>query len=121
MPHWLQLSPGICHTMETLVYHRPLYSNRLTANAVDTLTHEMIHALGIRNEAVTECYAMQLNWITAHSLGVPLKYSFNLSRLSLDNYRLHPPSYVNLSACREDGAWDLYKGEPSLPWHSFAL
>src|SRR5581483_2100179 len=76
MPHWLELSPGICRTMETLVYHRPRYANRFTANGVDTLTHEMIHALGVRNEAMTECFAMQLSWITAHSLGVPLAYSF---------------------------------------------
>jgi len=121
MPHWLELSPGICRTMETLVYHRPRYANRFTANGVDTLTHEMVHALGVRNEAMTECFAMQLSWITAHSLGVPLAYSFNLSHLSLQNYHLHPPAYVNDGACREDGAWDLWKGRPSPPWHQLAL
>ena len=69
MPHWLELSPTICHTMETLLYKRPVYANRCTANAVDTLTHEMIHALGVTDEARTECYAMQLSWITAETLG----------------------------------------------------
>jgi len=44
MPHWLELSPTICHTMETLLCKRPVYANRYTANAVDTPTHEMIHA-----------------------------------------------------------------------------
>lgn len=71
MPHWLELSPTICHTMETLLYKRPVYANRCTANAVDTLTHEMIHALGVTDEARTECYAMQLSWITAETLGSP--------------------------------------------------
>lgn len=121
MPHWLELSPSICRTMETLLYHRPKYPNRFTANAVDTLTHEMLHALGLRNEAMTECVAMQLSWITAHSLGVPLQYSMALSRLTLENYRFHPPSYVNTTACREDGAWDVWKGRPSLPWHQMGL
>jgi hypothetical protein len=88
---------------------------------VDTLTHEMIHALGIRNEAMTECFSMQLLWLTARSLGVPLAYAQNLSKLSLENYGLHPPEYVNRSACREDGPWDLFRGRPSLPWHMYQL
>jgi hypothetical protein len=121
MPHWLQLSPGICHTMETLLYKRPAFPNRYTANAVDTLTHEMMHALGVRNEAATECFAMQLSWVTAESLGVPAHYAYSLSRLTLANYGLHPPRYINRSACRENGAWDLFKGRPSLPWHNFQV
>jgi len=121
MPHWLQLSPRICDAMETLVYKRPRYANRFTANAVDTLTHEMIHALGLRNEAATECYAMQLSWVSAENLGVPASYAYSLSRLTLANYGFHPPSYVNRADCREDGAWDLFKGRPSLPWHNFQV
>jgi len=119
MPHWLELSPRICNAMETLLYKRPRYANRFTANAVDTLTHEMIHALGVRDEAETECFAMQLSWVSAENLGVPESYAFSLSRLTLANYPYHPPSYVNRAACREDGAWDLFKGRPSLPWHNF--
>jgi hypothetical protein len=121
MPRWLQLSPGICRTMETLLYHRPAYPNRYTANAVDTLTHEMIHALGVRSEAATECFAMQLNWITADVLGVPIRYSTRLSHLSLGNYRYHPASYVDPLRCREDGVWDIWKNTPSLPWHDFQV
>jgi hypothetical protein len=121
MPHWLELSPGICNTLETLTYKRPKFANRFTANAVDTLTHEMIHALGIHNEALTECFSMQLLWLTARSLGVPLPYAQTLSKLSLENYGFHPPAYVNRSACRENGAWDLFTGRPSLPWHSFQV
>ncbi len=121
MPHWLQLSPRICNAMETLVYKRPRYANRFTANAVDTLTHEMIHALGVRNEAATECYAMQLSWVSAENLGVPASYAYSLSRLTLANYGFHPPSYVDRADCREDGALDLFKGRPSLPWHNFQV
>ena len=119
MPHWLELSPGICRTMETLLYKRPQYANRYTANAVDTLTHEMIHALGVRNEAETECFAMQLSWVTAENLGIPDRYSYSLSRLTLANYSSHPPRYISYANCRENGAWDLFKNRPSLPWHSF--
>jgi hypothetical protein len=92
MPHWVHLSPTICRGIETLLYHRPLYPNRILADAVDTVTHEMIHAIGIRDEAVTECYAMQVSLLMALRLGVPLKYSEQLARLTLGNYFLHPPS-----------------------------
>ena len=33
-------------------------------------------------------------------------------------WRLLRPS---LTGAGEDGAWDLFKGRPSLPWHSFQL
>ena len=117
MPHWVNLSPRICRTFETLIYHRPAYTNVRTADALDTLTHEMIHALGIRNEAETECFAMQLSFITGWKMGLPLAYAENLDRLSLRNYPEHPPSYVNTARCREGGAWDLYPKSLSLPWH----
>lgn len=117
MPRWLQLSPAICRSMETLVYHRPRFTNRITADGVDTLTHEMIHALGVSNEAVTECFAMQLTAYTAKALGVPWRYAENLGRETWWNYPEHPPRYVNPAACREDGAWDIFPNKPSLPWH----
>jgi hypothetical protein len=117
MPHWVDLSPGICRTFETLLYHRPKYANVVTANALDTLTHEMIHALGVHDEAETECFAMQLSFVTGVQLGLPLNYAENLDRLSLRNYFDHPPNYVDTNDCREGGAWDLFKTKPSLPWH----
>jgi hypothetical protein len=117
LPRWVNLSPSICRTFETLIYHRPAYTNVYTADALDTLTHEMIHALGIRNEARTECLAMQLSFVTGWKMGLPLQYAENLDRLSLRNYFSHPPRYIDTSRCREGGAWDLFKGKPSLPWH----
>jgi len=117
MPHWVDLSPSICRTFETLLYHRPKYANVVTANALDTLTHEMIHALGVHDEAQTECFAMQLSFVTGVQLGLPLAYAENLDRLSLRNYFSHPPNYVDTRDCREGGAWDLFRSKPSLPWH----
>jgi hypothetical protein len=121
MPHWVDLSPGICHTFETLLYHRPKFANVVTANALDTLTHEMIHALGIHDEAQTECFAMQLSFVTGVKLGLPLAYAENLDRLSLRNYSSHPSAYVDRARCREGGAWDLTPHTFSLPWHMPAV
>ena len=117
MPHWLHLNPHICQALETLAYHRPAQPTATIADALDTLTHETIHALGISNEAKTECYSMQLSSFTGIALGLPQSYAQALSKESLRNYFEHPPNYVNTSSCREGGTWDLVPGSPSLPWH----
>jgi hypothetical protein len=90
-------------------------------NAVDTVTHEMIHALGVRNEAKTECLAMQVSLVMALRLGVPLRYSQQLAHLNLANYFLHPPQYLDTIRCREGGAWDIAPNQPSPPWHDLGL
>lgn len=120
MPHWIHLSPDVCRGMETLLYHRPQYPNRIIAGDLDTVTHEMVHALGITDEARTECYAMQLSIIMALELHVPAAYSAELARLTIQNYSSHPPRYIDRSRCHEDGAWDLFPHRPSPPWHNFA-
>ena len=120
MPHWIHLSPTVCHGIETLLYHRPQYPSTILANAVDTVTHEMTHAIGYVDEAQTECYAMQISIVMAYMLGVPRKYSNQLARLTLGSYFLHPPQYVDTVRCREDGTWDLSPSHPSPPWHDYA-
>jgi len=128
MPHWVSLSPMVCRSMETLLHNRPAYPNRFTANAVETVTHEMMHALGVTRsrfgaeaEPRAECYGMQLSIVLAAELAVPYTYANALSKYNLANYRLRPPSYQDPVRCRENGAWDLYPNVPPPPWHSFAF
>jgi hypothetical protein len=121
MPHWVHLSPTVCRGIETMLYHRPTYPNRIIANALDTVTHEMIHAIGIVNEAMTECFAMQVAPLMAYELGVPARYATELAHLQLGNYFFHPPQYVDTVRCREGGVWDLQPSVPSLPWHTGGL
>jgi hypothetical protein len=118
MPHWVQLSPQICHAFETLLDHRPRYPNVITADAVETLAHETMHSVGVSVEAQAECYGMQLAATVAEKLGVPVAYANSLARLNLDNYKQRPPNYINTTKCREDGVWDLFPGKDSPPWHS---
>lgn len=126
MPHWVELSPEVCRAMETLLHHRPQYPNLFTANAVETLTHEMMHAIGYTHarygglaEPLAECYGMQLSIVLAVYLGVPYAYADGLAKYNLQNYALRPASYRDLTNCREDGAWDIFKGKPSPPWHTY--
>ena len=118
MPHWVHLSPQICHAFETLLDHRPRYPNVITADAVETLAHETMHSVGVSVEAQAECYGMQLAATVAEKLGVPVAYANSLARLNLDNYKQRPPNYINTAKCREDGVWDLFPGKDSPPWHS---
>ena len=118
MPHWVHLSPQICHAFETLLNHRPRYPNVITADAVETLAHETMHSVGVSVEAQAECYGMQLAATVAEKLGVPTAYANSLARLNLDNYKQRPPNYINTAKCREDGVWDLFPGKDSPPWHS---
>lgn len=128
LPHWISLSPGTCRAIETLLHNRPRYPNRITANAVETVTHEMMHAVGVTRqrfgaqaEARAECYGMQLSVVLATHLGVPYSYAFRLAKFNLLNYQTRPPSYQDQYHCRENGAWDLFPNKPSPPWHSFGV
>ena len=65
MPHWVHLSPETCRGIETLLHNRPAYPNAFTADAIQTLSHEMMHALGVDNEAEAECLGMQVSAVLA--------------------------------------------------------
>jgi hypothetical protein len=103
--------------METLLTSRPQYPNVITANALDTVAHEMIHAMGIRNEPLTECFAMQTADVLGWYLGIRGRYLTGLSRLFLAAYKLLPDRYHDPVRCREGGVWDLEPKSPSSPWH----
>ena len=116
-PRWLHLAPQTCRAMETLLTSRPQYPNVITANALDTVAHEMIHAMGIRTEPLTECFAMQTADVLGWYLGIRGQYLKGLSRLFLAAYKLLPARYRDPVRCREGGAWDLEPKIPSSPWH----
>ena len=114
-------TPSTRRGLQTLLTHKPRFANVITADALDTLTHEMLHAIGWGNEALVECLAMQTSVVMAYTLGLGFSYGQALARQSLKNYPFHPPSYVNKSRCREGGAWDVLPDSPSPPWHDYPV
>ena len=74
------------------------------ADAVNTLTHELYHALGVGSEAKAECFAMQSTPMVARLLGVPRAYAGRLGRLTLAEYGFLEPLYRDARRCRDGGA-----------------
>jgi hypothetical protein len=83
--------------------------------AVDTITHEAFHMKGIRDEALTECSALQTLAWTATQLGATEAQAQGLARLHWEqNYPLMPDQY-RVSACQDGGPMDLRPNDPRWP------
>jgi hypothetical protein len=112
-PRWLHLSPDACVQLEALYATRQPTGAR--AFALTTMLHESIHAYGIGNEAMTNCFAVQLVPIAAVEMGfTPAKASY-LGRLAIRKTRSSAPrGYWNAFRCRDGGPWDLLPRSKNL-------
>ncbi len=82
--------------------------------AVHVLTHETIHVTGVRDEAQTECKAMQFDAGMAALLGAEPQAAEGLAiAYWRDIYPWMPPSYRS-DECIPGGALDA--GRPDSPW-----
>lgn len=74
------------------------------------------HAYGVRNEAQTNCYAVQFVPEAARNMGMTADQARYVGKLAL-NYtrRTAPPAYWDASRCRDGGTWDLFEDDTSLP------
>jgi hypothetical protein len=59
-----------CRTLMAFLNH-PERANARELDSLNMLTHESMHVRGERNEALTECEAVQRNYRAARLLGVP--------------------------------------------------
>jgi hypothetical protein len=87
----------------------PNYAN--TVFALNVLTHEAAHSIDAhysRDEALTDCYAVQRVAQTAYRLGASKAFALEIAADNLTRYmRDKVPGYWNAD-CREGGAMDLY-------------
>jgi hypothetical protein len=81
-------------------------------HAIVTLAHESIHLRGEKDEAATQCYAVQLAARTAQLLGVPRAPAAAVGRYALARQRYMPADYQS-SECRPGGTLDLH---PETTW-----
>jgi len=90
-------------------------TSRSDAVAVHVLVHEAVHVGGERDEARTECVALQLDAQAAVTLGASPATADALAAIYLGEvYPTMPTEYVS-GSCAPDGPWDLTPGDGRFP------
>jgi hypothetical protein len=106
-PRWLHLAPRVCTDVQALLTSR--LPNARRAGALSTVIHETLHAYGVENEAMTNCFAVQLVPHFGLNLGMSRPRALYLGTLARNYVRGRSPSgYWNGARCRESGEWDLF-------------
>jgi hypothetical protein len=85
------------------------------AVAVHVLTHEAMHVAGSRNEATTECRALQRDARTVVLLGGTAEQGRSLAERIADEVYPTMPDEYRTSQCRPGGALDLTPDDGSWP------
>jgi len=111
------LTPERCYDLYRLAFRHEVVFSR-TARAIAVLAHESWHLRGVRNEARTECYALQSGVKLGERLGVSAQTARRMMRAQLienslliggDDESRVPPD------CREGGALDLAPQRTTFP------
>src|SRR3954463_15729469 len=116
------LQEGICQTLHAygrnisaatclLPCDRPLE----IAWSLNTLAHESYHLAGVREEAETECYALQAIDFVAHSLGASDAQARALATFSFETLPQRMPAEYTSPQCYDGGKLDLFPGNPRWP------
>ena len=84
-PRWLHLAPRVCTDVQALLTSR--MPNARRAGALSTVIHEALHAYGVANEAMTNCFAVQLVPFFGLNLGMPAKRARYLGTLARNYVR----------------------------------
>jgi hypothetical protein len=106
-PRWVHVSPKQCVDVQALINSR--VSNGHRAYALTTVLHERVHAEGVRVEAETECYAVQLVYDFARELNFVFPKAMRLEQLAVRKSRaVAPRAYWDPTRCRDGGKWDLF-------------
>ncbi len=104
---WIHVAPKRCGDVQGLLKTRASSGQR--AYALAAVMHERVHAEGFRNEAHTNCLAVQLVYEFARELNFGHAQAFRLEQLAVRKTRAVAPSgYWNDRRCRDGGLWDLY-------------
>jgi hypothetical protein len=88
---------------------------REAAVAVNVLSHEAWHLAGVRDEAATQCYALQSNADTAVRLGAGREDAQAIARYILREVQPVLPADYRSSECYDGGPLDLRPGRSSWP------
>lgn len=108
------LSADTCSNLERVWRGKDARSRDATW-AILTLAHESWHLRGVKNEARTQCYAIQSVYAVARGLGVDDREArLVAARAALDHARQSPGDYKS-PECRPGGTYDLNPHTPHWP------
>lgn len=112
----INLHGGVCDILYDIYYEGLLTIDYQWAEAVDTLAHEAMHVAGVENEALAECFAMQLTQFTAEQLGRTGEEGFALGSEMWGGYVQYGqsnPEYFTAD-CYDGGPLDLYPEDVNI-------
>jgi hypothetical protein len=117
------LQRGICESLHD--YTRALKSGVAcllpcarpleVAWSLNTLAHESYHLAGVRNEAETECYALQAIDFAARRLGAAPEQARAVADLALRQLPQRMPPGYRSPECRNGGKYDLLRDSAVWP------
>jgi hypothetical protein len=106
---YARIRPDVCSALVHFT-RAPDTVSPTFAQALTVLAHESYHLHGVRNEALTQCYAMQAVPRVAHALGAPAPQARLLAVLEYElGYPKMPPTYQSAD-CRPNGPLDQHPG-----------
>jgi hypothetical protein len=115
--HVAYLTPERCLDLYRLAFKDDVAFSQ-TARAVAVLAHESWHLRGVRNEATTECYALQSGVELGQRLGLSERTARQMMRQQLAENALHAGSsseYLVSAGCRNGGSLDLHPNASAFP------
>ena len=113
------LEPTICRSLYRIAFEGELGPRDAAAFAITVLAHEATHLRGIRNEAETECYALQ----EGVSLGERLGLDPETARMLMEAQRARDLSDASVARldyrlpaeCKNGGEFDLRPDDQRFP------
>ena len=122
-----QLSSGTCRTLRRFLHGEVSglaclagdgscpREVREAAIAVNVLSHESWHLAGVRDEAATQCYALQSNAETAMRLGADRDDALAVADFIVRKVQPILPADYRSSDCFDGGPLDLHPERASWP------
>ena len=111
------LTPERCYDLYRLAFEGEVSFSQ-TARAIAVLAHEAWHLRGVRDEATTECYALQSGVGIGRRLGLSERTARRMMRQQLVENELRAGSsleYVVPPECRDGGRLDLNPRSSEFP------
>jgi hypothetical protein len=113
------LQPTICRSLYRIAFEHHVGARDDAAFAITVLAHEAVHLRGVRNEAETECYALQEGVELGRRLGLDPATARTLMRSQRDrdlsDESIQRLDYRLPEGCRSGGSLDLRPNDPSFP------